>query len=939
MRLNRLALCLLTVGLGAHVAAQTQAPASNEVKASTLEKVVVTGSRIKRLADEKALPIQTINRDEIDRLGLQTAEDLLNVLAANSANADNATSRNNVFGAEQDRLTGGGSFANLRGLGPTGTLVLLNGRRVSTHGTSGGAVDLNAIPMDAVERVEVLKDGASAIYGTDAIGGVINYILKKNFQGAQLRANYGTPLADGGGQTSRASVTVGVGSLDTNKFNVMASLTVDSNKILRGIDREWASGYQPSRFLSPDTTSAPHANIIAAAGTALTSAGTVVGSTDPTRYTNLNLLAIRGQCQDVPFGVPLADNITLWDKFGYTNANSRYRCATDYGRQFMLTPPKEAWNLMGRATIALDADTTFAVEVVNSRTEIQSEFTPYQFSSTSNAVTNYPVGGPHYLDMRQLVGATQFDPTRPIAYRLRMWDWGYRTIKNTSDNLRASASLEGTIGKYNYDIGLTYGEASGYSDMLDGYADTKKLIALLSSGQYNPFLLPGQTQSASTLAAIEDSKVRGRLFGGTTSVTQADASVSGELFALPGGMAGFATGVDLRREEYNFSGSQTYTCVATHTVANAALPNSVMGCPGNPSAPNTVRDIRAVYAEMRLPVLKSLEFQVAVRRDDYSQIGATTNPKVAFKWQPTDWFLARGSVNTGFRAPTAQQLNLGTIESPLTGTFTDPDRCPTDPTQCNRTGVLQRTGGNPTLKPEESKQGTFGIVMQPTREMQIYADYWQVELEDRIRLLSPSFMITNYPLFRDNFVRDASGNVQYIQGGWVNAAASESKGLDLGMRYSTRALGGRVSLSLNATKMISHKERLIATAPLQQLVGEWTAGTLYLPWKANGSVSYSANSWSTTLSFNYKDGYKDENMTPYSNNIPRRDVESYMTFGLGVGYTGFKNWTLRANVSNLLDKDPPFTYHNVDGVIGAGWDPRVANPNGRSVLLSVGYKF
>ncbi|MFZ9492850.1 MAG: TonB-dependent receptor plug domain-containing protein, partial [Burkholderiaceae bacterium] len=281
------------------------------------QRVEITGSSIKRVADEGALPLQIITSDDIRQLGLTSAEALVRTLGANAANVDNATSRNNVFGAEQDRLTGGSSFANLRGLGPTGTLVLLNGRRVSTHGMSGGAVDLNAIPLAAIERVEVLKDGASAIYGTDAIGGVINFILRNDMRGVTAEFTGSTPQAKGGGETRRLSLTGGWGSLEKDGVNMLASVTIDRNDILRGIDRDWATGYQPARGLTPDTTSAPHANIIGAAGTALGTTGSTIGPSDPLKYTNLNLLAIQGQCQALPFGVPLADNVAFWDKFGY----------------------------------------------------------------------------------------------------------------------------------------------------------------------------------------------------------------------------------------------------------------------------------------------------------------------------------------------------------------------------------------------------------------------------------------------------------------------------------------------------------------------------------------------------------------------------------------------------------------------------------------------
>ena len=932
MKLKSIVRAIALLSVAAPVLAQTT-PA--------VQRVEITGSSIKRIAKEGALPVQVIRAADLQQLGIVTAEQLLDQVGANAASVDNATSRNNVFGAEQDRLTGGSTFANLRGLGPTGTLVLLNGRRVSTHGMSGGAVDLNAIPMAAVDRIEILKDGASAIYGTDAIGGVINFILKTDFTGVSVGATYSQPLASGGGAKRRAQVTAGMGSLDKEGFNLMASLTADKNDILRGIDRDWATGFQPARGLSPDTTSAPHANILGSGTgtTALDATGSTVGPTDPLKYTNLNLLAIQNQCDGLPFGVPLAPNIQLWDKFGYTAANSTYRCATDYGRQFMLAPPVDAYNLVARGTFKLSGAHTAFVELVGSRTEVLAEFTPYQFSTTSNAATHYPVGGPHYLNLLNY-GANQFNPTKPIAYRLRMADWGYRTLDNTSDNVRLAAGLDGEIGAYNYKLGLSTGRAEGESGMVDGYADTNKLIAALATGLINPFLMPGQQQTQAAKDLIESTKVRGRLFGGKTELMQFDGTLSGELMKMPAGPLEFAVGFDLRRESYDFSGSQGFTCVSTFTATNAALPNSVMGCPGNPSSPDKSRDVKAVFGELIVPVLKNLEVQLAVRHDEYSQVGGTTNPKVAFRFQPIDSLVLRGSVNTGFRAPTVQQLNLGVVELALTGNFSDPERCAIDPAQCARVSLPYRAGGNPTLKPETSKQASLGLAFQPMPSLQLTADYWQVKLNDRIRSLSPAFMITNYGLFKDSFIRDAQGNVSYIQAGWVNAADSETKGLDLGMTHSADLFGGKLSTTLTATKMISHKERLIETAPLQQYVGEWSGTTLYLPWKASGSAGFKTGPWNTTLSINYKSSYNDENMSGYdSTPLPARKVSEYTTFNLFSTYTGIKNFTLSAGIINLFDKDPPFTWHNVDGVVGAGWDPRVADPRGRTVQLSVSYDF
>jgi iron complex outermembrane receptor protein len=169
LKLKKLAQLIALLGVAGPSLAQDAAPAP-------MARVEITGSSIKRIASEGALPIQVITFGQMEKQGVNSAEDLMRMISANGTGADNMTSGNNVFGADADRVSGGASFASLRGLGPGATLVLLNGRRVATHGASGKAVDLNAIPLGAIARVEILKDGASAIYGTDAVGGVINFI-------------------------------------------------------------------------------------------------------------------------------------------------------------------------------------------------------------------------------------------------------------------------------------------------------------------------------------------------------------------------------------------------------------------------------------------------------------------------------------------------------------------------------------------------------------------------------------------------------------------------------------------------------------------------------------------------------------------------------------------------------------------------------------------
>jgi iron complex outermembrane receptor protein len=920
------------------------------------ERITVTGSSIKRVAAEGALPLQVITKQEIDQLGLTSADQIVDLLSVNVAGNTNQTTNNAVFGSDADKTLGGGNFANLRGIGPTGTLVLLNGRRMATHGLSGGSVDLNAIPMEAIERVEVLKDGASAIYGTDAIGGVLNFITRKDMQGVVLRANYSRPQESSAGSRTRFSATGGVGDLRRDGFNVMGSVTVDDNKILRGTDRPWATGFQPDRFLTPDSTSAMHANIIASAGTALTTAGTVVGTTDTTRYTNLNLLAIQGRCQEIAGQVPLAPNITIWDLFGYTQANSRYRCTRDYGRNYMLAPPQEAVNGLLTGTFALGNSTRASVEIAASKITNKGEYSPIQISSSTNPVTNLQTTSPYYLNMQTLVGAAQFNPTLPIAYRVNFLnDLGLRIRENETNNLRVQGIIEGLVGSYDYTASVGYGSSKSEASILSGFPNTRKLVTLLSSGRYNPFVLPGQTQTPDVVTAFEDMQMRGKIYEGNTSVIQGDATVSGALGRLLAADLQFALGVNVRRESYEFSGSTYFLCQDSTSVATLATYDNTyltFGCPGNSSSPEVSRRVAAVFGEAIVTPARGLEVTVQVRHDDYQKIGGTTNPKVAVRWQPMENLMFRGAASTGFRAPTLQQINQGVVESNLTGQFRDPVLCadinnPRDASQCARLQTPYHAGGNPDLKPEKSEQAMLGVVFSPLTSFQFSVDYWQLKLEDRIRSLSVTEMISNYDAFSSNFVRDSSGVVQYIQAGWVNAATSKTRGVDFTANHNANALGGRIATSIRGTKLLSHREQTIATAPLIEYAGKWNNTGLYLSWRFDASVSYSRGPWTGTLSGLYRDSYEDQNRGPiaqgganYTSNQPfTRNVSSYTTANLMGSYSGFKNLTLTGGIINVFDRDPPFSWHNVDSAAGAGWDPRVADPRGRTFTVAATYQF
>jgi iron complex outermembrane receptor protein len=901
-------------------------PAVAQVIDSTqpIQRVEVTGSSIKRVAKEGALPIQVITFDQLEKQGVTSAEDLMRMVSANGTGADNMTSGNNVFGADADRVSGGGSFASLRGLGPNSTLVLLNGRRIATFGGSGKAVDLNSIPLGAISRVEILKDGASAIYGTDAIGGVINFILKTNYTGVELSASTNVTEA-GGGTTRRVSLLAGKGSLETDGFNIMGSVTFDRNDKLSSNQRSFANGYQPERGLSPDTTGTPFANQLSGAGTAL---GTnfKIGS-DPTLYLQANPLSFQKNCGSVA-GMSQY-NTALWKDIT-SPLRTTYSCAYDYGGDYVMQTPLDRYNALTRGTIKLAPDHKMFVEVLVSETRAISSLTPAQISTSLAAGNAYPVGGPYYQDLSPYIST--FDKTKPIIYKWRSDPVGDRTQRNATTNARVLVGFEGTIAdKWDYKAGISRAESKTQTDLLDGYVFTTPFYKVLGSGIVNPWSVDGK-QTAAAMDAINATKYIGKLQHGKTTLTQADGSISGELFQMPAGPLAVAAGFDLRKEGYGFGQDVDAT--------------QILLAPGNAALSTASRTIKAVYFEAIVPIIKDLEAQLAVRRDDYSVIGATTNPKIALRYQPTSWLLFRGSANKGFLAPSFTQLYSGQLLQELPNGITDPIGCPlhpADPAYCAIPRLLYFSGGNTKLRPETSKQGSLGFVIEPSQHFSVGLDYWAINSKDRILNRTPQVVLANAAALSGNIIRDAAGIIQYVQAGWINASGAKTRGADVTIRSDGKLDNGYTwAASLDGTYTNSYKSSEIAGQPYVEQVGLFYTRDLYLRWKHSATVSVTKGDWNVLLSNTFSTGYKDEvpdggKATPPAGFNP--DVASYTTFGLSSTYTGFKGFTLTAGIQNLLDRDPPFTAHNVDTVVGAGWDPRVANGRGRAYSFQAKYKF
>ena len=965
MKLKKLAKIVSLVCIAGPAAAQTSPPPQS------IEKVIITGSSIKRVESEGALPIQVITRAEIERQGIVSAEQLIATLSSNGNGLDNLASNSDVVDGAS-RGNNGSSAANLRGQGSQATLVLLNGRRVAAHGLNGGVVDLNSIPIAAIERVEILKDGASAIYGTDAIGGVINFILRKNFTGLTLQA-FADQTEKRGGEIARVSMVGGFGDLAKDGFNVMASLAHSENKVLRGDQREFVNTFQSDRGLSVDTRGTPFATIFPLASnragvlpTILTSRATpagalsnalsplLPGSTTIRANNGINVLNLPGQAGCNSIDGMQAYDFRLWVTTNPTAA--QFGCAWDTGRAAALQQPVKNTNLVSRATFNVGNHTLFA-ELTGARVESAKTFSNSQISSSTNSTSalfnlvyprNATTAATYDAVFNALVAVfPTIEENRGlgIAYRWRCTICGRRELTTTSDTARLLLAAEGVIGTWDYRAGLSKAYSDTSSLVGNGYFFNDLFLPALRAGVINPFVAPGQTQSAEAIAAYQAASAKGvKLYGGRFELTQADAAFSGSIYNLPAGDVLAAVGTDFRTEKWKFQGDER----------DLANQRAILNVPfDNINALSGVkRDIRAVYVEVLVPILKSLEVTVAARQDHYTIFGSTTNPKVAFKFVPVEQILLRGSYNTGFRVPTFSQLYAGGTESPTSGaTIIDPAKCPTlIPSAivgCESINPNTLFRGDLALKPEKAKQSSVGIVWAPWREFSANLDWWSIKRTDRIFAPSINDLAANYATFANRYVRDANGLLTLIDVSWINAGEADTRGLDLGAKLNGKLGAGIYTASIDGTYLLEKKTKFASGLPFgpSEIAVFSRAGDLGLRWKHTASFGYTKGDWSGLLLQQYRAGYKDAvlpgvlsgQVSPPNLNPT---VDSYTIYHVSVTYTGIKNLSLTGGIKNLLNTDPPFTAaYDTNTGAGSSWEPRVADPRGRSFTLLATYTF
>ncbi|MBI5768923.1 MAG: TonB-dependent receptor [Verrucomicrobia bacterium] len=959
---------LLTEALAQPAAAPKDEKKDESVK---LDKFVVTGSMIKRLESEGALPIVTITPIELEQRGVVSAEQMLMELNINGNALDNLASNADVVAGAQ-RGNNGATSANLRMQGAGATLILLNGRRVSSHGLNGGVVDLNQIPFAALERVEILKDGASAIYGTDAVGGVINFILKNNYQGSAASAAMDA-TEQGGGNIFRYNAVAGFGDLNRDRYNLMVSVSRADHKVLRGDQRDFVNTFQPARGVSPDTRGTPIATLFAIGSAAVpvptvlsgSGAGATTSSVGPVDPQNASLRVNGVNYVDLPGGPGYAglDGMGPYDEVLWASPASKYGSAWDTGRAAVIQQPVKNTNLVTRGTFKLTDQHRLTFEGVFGRSVSNKSFSPNQWTSSAAATTTaldgrttvpnplfrmlYPSTGASYNKVFNVLAAyfPELAPNRglPMAFRWRSLPLGNRAYTTTTDTWRAMVGAEGPLGflsQWDYRIGASRAQSRGRSVINNGYVFTVPFVNLINTGVVDPF---SYTQTPEAMAAIDKTRANGvAMYGGTYRTDEYDAVASGSVMKLPAGMLQAAVGVDWRQESFIFTGDTRQNLNSSDAlIFNAPFDNSLA------TAGTLKRTIKAAFAELQIPIVKGLDLNAAGRLDQYSGFGTAKNPKYTLRWAPMDKFLVRSAYSTGFRVPTFKQQYDPVTESPLASTgLIDPGTGQ----QIAPNSATTLFGGKPDLQPEKAKMYSAGVVLQPFKHLSANVDWWSVNRRGTIQSFGTTQLLQNYSLFQDRFQRRADGTIQRIDTRWVNAGQTSTRGIDFGVKGDMDVgAKGKLTASFDMSYLLEKKSRLLPTAPwsASEIDVFTRSSDIGLHAKHSATLGYRRGNWSFLVNEIYRNSYRDAVLpgvgTGTGQIIPARwnpIVKPYNVYGLSATYRGFRNTTIIAGVKNLFNTDPPFsaTYDTNSGA-GSSWEPRIADPRGRSYTLRVDYKF
>ncbi|TXF97762.1 TonB-dependent receptor domain-containing protein [Massilia arenae] len=928
------------------------------------QTVYVTGSNLKRTDKEGTQPIQVITAKDIRETGAATVTELIRLVPAMGSDVNLDTN--------DGGFSRGVSSASLRGLSSTSTLVLLNGRRMAPaayadpNDGNSTLYDLNSIPIAALERVEILRDGASAVYGSDAIGGVINFITRSNYNGAEISAR-ASANDDGKFKRKGVNVVAGTGDLESDGYNVFFTADLsERDRVLREDVKDIE--FDQYRRLS-NRYATPYGSTISGSPIFYRETAPGSGQFTATQANAADRLRVTTNCDP-------SRQLVGSTSMGLAATSvfiGRTFCNYDTNQNLEGTGEGKDANLLTRGAIKLGPNVRAFAEAAYARTERQYTTSPITINTTP--VTNFTATGvaPSY---QTILPAGHPDNPFPnarasVAYRFENAPTGTETI---NEQARFLTGLQGTHFNWDWEVGLLYNEARRE----DTYNGRLYLPALRTLNE------------GATLAQLSNNPdlFRSTSSDDKSSITHFDVKATTTFGQLQGGAIGVAVGAEARREKLVMVPNALLSSGQIYGLANTIIDGE--------------RDVKSAFVEVRTPFFTNFEMDFAGRWDKYPGIKTNFVPKVGAKWTATSSLALRGTYSEGFRAPALSQVTPGGAQFFLTGLF-DPKRCETDEetpkpnateADCNKSA--SGTGGaNPDLRPEESKSYTFGILFSPTPNFDIGLDFYKIRKEGEVALGSAFDALRNEDsnpglVVRDqneaNFVTDANGlpipgtgPLLMVREPWLNKGSVEVRGVDIDMAFR-KNLGewGNFTAKLTSAYMHSYTLQQEAGDAEHNLVG-YSAGLLDwnlsngidLPrWKTQVSASLTKGNHAFSANVNYTGPVsllrKYDNDTVYDQafchyqpatspsmpsasiavpgylgEFPDCKVKEWVRFGVGYTYTGVKNLALTFNVQNLFDKAAPFDprYGANNGAPLAGYNEGLHNPYGRYFTASARYSF
>ena len=864
---------------------------------ASTDRIVITGSAIKRIDAETSVPVTVIKVDDLKKQGISSVEQIMQSLSAMQISVNAAQS----IGSG----SGGSTFANMRGIGANKTLVLLNGERISNNAVDGSAPDLNMIPFAAIDRVEVLRDGASSLYGTDAIGGVVNFITKRSFTGGTATVGFDSPRL-GGGKVKTANVGFGKGNLAEDGYNIFGFVGARKEDAIAGNQRDY------------------NKRIV----------GGLSNSTDPGNYTQ-DFSALYNPSAPACTGTALIPRGT--------------QCKIVTPNFVDFSPKSETASGMFKGAFRVDSSLDLGFEAFTSRNSVTTKIAPVPYGGYLMN-PKMPNGQPNpYFPKVNIdptfddgtAGAPAFNASKafpnPVnvqpgfAYVFwRDFPNGSRTQQNDNQQNRLMFTADGNMNGWDYSGKLSFNRNQVNQKLVGGYANGDMIGEGLLEGIINPF----GAQSAASSALLDQAALNGLLQTATGKVTTLKGSASRELsdWMGAGRPVQIALGAELRKEDFVSRANSEF----------AALVSASTGVDPSFEAKGK-RNISAVYAELNVPVQKNLEVTGSVRSDHYSDFGSTTNPKLAFRFQPSSTVLVRGSASTGFRAPSLYELYGSQSYTNTAGNFNNPINCPggksipgtSSGANCDSQFQVLN-GGNTALKPEKATNLTMGFVLEPAKDLTTSVDFWQIDVTNQISSIPQSTLFGTYPQFGQYFNFAQPGNLLSITSncpgpkcGYVdqrlqNLGAVNTSGFDFGVQYRIRSDMGQFDTSLQSTVIRKYNYQDYPGGEFKQNVGIYSGSGPVFRWQHNLTVNWTQGEYSAGLAVHHKSGYVDF--------IPTNVVGAYTTADVYAGWVPAKGVSLVAGVRNIANTAPPFT-NQADLFQAGGWDSRYASPYGRTLYL------